>query len=169
MILDFQTNSLTTVEMVGQGLWRVVARSDDNLFSAEVALDVKAPALDIRHARLEVTRDVLDNACDASSLAEKLIGVRVGPGMTKIVRSVVGGQNGSARLAEMVLAAMEMLINAITVPELRKATEMGGVELVADSDGPKVYLNNVVINEETVAKMSANPRLKDSCAAFRDL
>lgn len=169
MILDFQMNSLTTVEMVGQGLWRVVARSDDNLFSAEVALDVKAPALDIRHARLDVTRDVLDKACDGSSLAEKLIGVRVGPGMTKIVRSVVGGPDGSARLAEMVLGAMEMLINAITVPELRKATEMGGVKLIADSDGPKVYLNNVVINEETVAKMSSNPRLKDSCAAFRDL
>ena len=89
--------------------------------------------------------------------------------MTKIVRGLLGGSNGSDRMADLVLEAMEMLINAITVPELRKATEMAGVEMRLATDGPKVYLNDTVINAEMVAKMSANPRLKESCAAFRDL
>ncbi len=40
--------------------------------------------------------------------------------MTKIVRGVLGGPDGSDRTAELVLEAMEMLVNAITVPELRK-------------------------------------------------
>jgi hypothetical protein len=169
LILDFQTNSLITVESIGKGLWRIVARTDDNLFSAEVTLEVKTPSLDIRQARLEMRRDVLGTVPDLTEPAGRLIGVRVGPGMTKIVRQLVGGNDGSPRVAGMVLDAMEMLVNAMTVPELRKAAEQGGAPIKAQNDGPKVYLNDVVIGEETVKIMAANPRLKDSCAAFQDL
>ena len=169
MIVDFQMNNLTTVEMIEQGSWRVISRSEDDLFSAEVVLDVKSPALDIRQAKVEVKRDVLGLVQDLSTATDKLIGVRVGPGMTKIVRAVLGGENGSNRLAELVLDSMEMLINAITVPELRKANEVAGVPFKSESDGPKVYLNDRVIGEEMVRLMAGNPRMKDSCAAFRDL
>lgn len=169
MIVDFQMNNLTTVEMIEQGSWRVISRSEDDLFSAEVVLDVKSPALDIRLAMVEVKRDVLGLVQDLSTATDKLIGVRVGPGMTKIVRAVLGGENGSNRLAELVLDSMEMLINAITVPELRKANEMAGVPFKSESDGPKVYLNDRVIGEEMVRLMAGNPRMKDSCAAFGDL
>jgi len=162
-------NSLTTVETLEKGLWRINQRSEDNLFSIEVTLEVKAPALDIRRAVLEVKRDTLGLMPDLSPLSEKLIGVRVGPGMTKIVRGVLGGPDGSDRAADLVLEAMEMLVNAITVPELRKAAAMGGVPYKAENDGPKVFLNDVVVGEDMVRKMAANPRLKDSCAAFRDL
>jgi len=162
-------NNLTTVEMIAQGSWRVISRSEDDLFSAEVVLDVKSPALDIRQAKVEVKRDVLGLVQDLSTATDKLIGVRVGPGMTKIVRAVLGGENGSNRLAELVLDSMEMLINAITVPELRKANEMAGVPFKSESDGPKVYLNDRVIGEEMVRLMAGNPRMKDSCAAFGDL
>lgn len=169
MIVDFQMNNLTTVEMIEQGSWRVISRSEDDLFSAEVVLDVKSPALDIRQAKVEVKRDVLGLVQDLATATDKLIGVRVGPGMTKIVRAVLGGENGSNRLAELVLDSMEMLINAITVPELRKANEMAGVPFKSESDGPKVYLNDRVIGEEMVRLMAGNPRMKDSCAAFGDL
>jgi hypothetical protein len=162
-------NSLVTVEALEKGLWRIIARTDDNLFSAEVNLDVKTPALDIRHARLEVKRDVLGLAPDLSAAAEKLIGVRVGPGMTKIVRSILGDEAGSERFAELVLEAMEMLVNALIVGELRKATEAFGEPVTLESDGPKVYLTNVLLDEKHVRLMADNPRMKDSCAAFRDL
>jgi hypothetical protein len=162
-------NNLTSVEALEKGLWRIHQRSEDNLFSIEITLEIKAPALDIRRAVLEVKRDTLGLVPDLSSLSERLIGVRVGPGMTKIVRGVLGGPDGSDRAAELVLEAMEMLVNAITVPELRKAAAMGGVPFKADGDGPKVYLNDVVVDDDMVRKMAANPRLKDSCAAFRDL
>ena len=169
MIVDFQMNNLTTVEMIEQGSWRVISRSEDDLFSAEVVLDVKSPALDIRQAKVEVKRDVLGLVQDLSTATDKLIGVRVGPGMTKIVRDVLGGENGSNRLAELVLDSMEMLVNAITVPELKKANEVAGVPFKSESDGPKVYLNDRVIGEEMVRLMAGNPRMKDSCAAFGDL
>jgi len=169
VILDFQTNSLTTVEPIEQGLWRVVSRFDDNLFSAEVTLDIKAPALDIRAARLDIKRDVLGLTPDLSSAASNLIGVRVGPGMTKIVRGVVAGDGGSRRVADILVDAMEMLVNAITIPELKKATETGGERVRVASDGPRVYLNEIAIGEATARVMGMNPRLKDSCAAFRGL
>ena len=169
LILDFRANILTTVETLEPGLWRVVTRSEDNLFSAEVALQVGAPALDIRSAELTVKRDVMGLVPDLSEAAEELIGVRVGPGMTKIVRALVRGENGSDRVAELVLEAMEMLVNALTVPELRKAIQAAGEPTRFEHDGPKVFLNDVVIGDEALNAMADNPRLKDSCAAFRDL
>jgi hypothetical protein len=72
-------------------------------------------------------------------------------------------------MAELVLEAMEMLVNALTVPELRKGLNMGGIPLENAEASSKVPLNDVVIGEETVRLMAANPRLKDSCAAFLDL
>jgi len=169
VILDFQTNSFTTVETAGPGLWRINTRAEDGLFSGEVELDVKVPALDIRKARLEVKRNVLGHAYDLSAKSAELVGVRVGPGMTKIVRAVVGGPEGSDRMAELILEAMEMLINALTVPELRKAMEMGGEAIHLEFDGPKIRLNDVLIGESTIKLMADNPRLKNSCAAFSNL
>ncbi len=166
VIHHFQMNHISTVEKIEPTLWRVLARSDDNLFSGETSLDVKLPALDIRRARLSVTRDVLGLVPDLSSAEEKLVGVRVGPGMTKIVRGLVGGQKGSGRMADLVLEAMEMLVNALSLPELRKAMEKCG-ESVADPESrAKISLNDVLIGDQTVQVMGANPRLKDSCAAF---
>ena len=169
LILDFRANILTTVETLDPGLWRVITRSEDNLFSAEVILQVRAPALDIRSAELKVKRDVMGLVPDLSDAAEGLIGVRVGPGMTKIVRALVCGENGSDRVAELVLEAMEMLVNALTVPELRKVIQVAGEPARFEHDGPKVFLNDVVIGDEAMNTMADNPRLKDSCAAFRDL
>jgi hypothetical protein len=169
VILDFQSNHLTTVEKIEPTFWRIAARSDDNLFSGEVLLDVKLPALDILHVRLSVKRDVLGATRDFLVAEEKLVGVRVGPGMTKIVRGLVGGHEGSERMAELVLEAMEMLVNALTAPELRKAMSIGGKPFRGDATESSVPLNDVVIGEETVRLMAANPRLKDSCAAFLDL
>jgi len=166
MILDFQSNSLTTVEQVEQGLWLVTTRYDDNLFSAEAVLTVRFPTLDITRADLTVKRDVLGLAPDLRSAAENLVGVRIGPGMTQIVRGIFGATSGSDRMADLVLDAMEMLINALTVPELRKAMDAGGVSLAQGKEGPKVQLNDKVIGGDMVKLMAQNPRLKDSCVAF---
>ncbi len=169
MFLDFQSHSIVTVEPKEKTLYRISARIDDGLFSGEVLLEVRLPALNIESASLCVTRDVLGSGKDLSEVSQRLIGVRVGPGMTKIVRGILGASNGSDRMTDLVLEAMEMLVNALTVPELRKAVELGGTPYRGDSDGPKVLLNDVVIGEDLTRTMAANPRLKDSCAAFRDL
>lgn len=168
MILDFQMHNLTTVEMAKKGLWRVTARTDDNLFSAESILHVKTPALDIREATISVKRDVLGLTPQLSDAMTKLIGVRVGPGMTKIVRGIIAEEGGSERIADLIVDAMEMLVNALTVGELRKATEKFGEAVKLGNDGPKVYLNDVLLGAQPVEMMRANPRLKDSCVAFRE-
>ena len=169
MILDFQSHNLTMVEEIDSGLWRITLRADDNLFSATIILDVKAPVLDIRSATLSVDRDVVGLIPDLSGAENRLVGVRVGPGMTKIVREVVGGPSGSDRVAELTLEAMEMLVNSITVPELRKAAEQGGVEPASYGDDSVSSLNDRVIGLDMIRKLAANPRLKDSCAAFKGL
>jgi hypothetical protein len=169
MIESFRSASTCAVEVLDKGLWRSILRTDDNLFSGEVSLDVKAPALEIRQARLTVLRDALGATPDLTTASEKLIGVRVGPGMTQIVRGLVAKEAGSQRFAEMVLDAMEMLINALTVGELRKASEQYGLPAEIPGDGPGIRLNNVLIGLEHVKIMAENPRLRESCVAFRDL
>jgi hypothetical protein len=89
--------------------------------------------------------------------------------MTKIVRAILADEARAPRMAELVLEAMEMLINALTLPELRKATSEYGVQNDIPGDGPKIHLNNVVIGEEHIRIMMGNPRMKDSCIAFKDL
>jgi hypothetical protein len=168
VFLDFQTNVSTSVENLEEGFWRVSMTYVDNLFGSTVILEVKEPALDIRKAILEITRDDCQLSNDISALGEKLIGVRVGPGMTKIVRGLVGGPSGSDRIAEMILESMEMLINGLTLPELRAANENGGIPFEVSEDG-EVRLNDQVIGDEMVRVMATNPRLRDSCAAFRGL
>lgn len=169
MILDFQMHSLTTVTQSGPGTWTIEMNTGDNLLEASIFLEIKAPTLDIRRSEICVKRDVLGLIPDMSTSAEKLIGVRVGPGMTKIVRELVGGQEGFAWIADLVLEAMEMLVNAITVSELEKAAVKAGEQIRASGDGPKIFLNEVVIGPEMIKVLGANPRLKDSCAAFQNI
>lgn len=168
MIHDFQVNSLVTVDSIGKGLWRIATRYDDDLFCFAVALEIRAPALDIINVSLAVTRDEFGVSTDLSSLEQRLVGVRVGPGMTKIVREIFSGTSMTSRLAELVLESMEMLVNAITIPELRKAVEIGGVDIKAGSDGPRVFLNDKVIGDAVARNMAGNPRLKNSCVAFKE-
>ncbi|MGC8603750.1 MAG: DUF2889 domain-containing protein [Desulfomonilaceae bacterium] len=169
MILDFQTNSLTTVTPSGPGVWEIEMNNGDNLLEVSIFLEIKAPTLDIRKAEISLKRDVLGVIPDMSQAMEKLIGVRVGPGMTKIVRELVGGEQGSNWIADLVLEAMEMLVNAITVSELGKAAEKAGEQVRVASDGPKIFLNDIVIGPEMIKVLGANPRLKDSCAAFQNI
>ena len=169
MILDFQTNSLTTVTQSGPGEWQIHLNAGDNLLEVSIFLEIKAPTLDIRRSEILLKKDVLGVIPDMSSVAQKLVGVRVGPGMTKIVRELVGGSQGSDWIADLVLEAMEMLVNGITVPELRKAAEKGGAQIRVSSDGPKIFLNDIVIGPEMIKVLGSNPRLKDSCAAFQNI
>jgi hypothetical protein len=62
-----------------------------------------------------------------------------------------------------------MLINALTVPQLKQAMEASSTEIQYHRDGPKVYLNNRVTGDDAVKIMAQNPRLKDSCVAFTGL
>ena len=169
MIVDFQMNSLTTVTELGPGTWSVELTAGDNVLGVSIGLEIKAPTLDIRKSNITVKRDVLGVIPEMFPLAQKLIGVRVGPGMTKIVRELVGGPQGSDWISDLILEAMEMLVNAITVQELEKAAINGGEQIRACGDGPKIFLNDVVIGPELIKVLGANPRLKDSCAAFQNI
>jgi len=89
--------------------------------------------------------------------------------MTQIVRGIFGATSGSDRMADLILESMEMLINALTIPELKKAMDAGGVALAPEKEGRRIHLNDKVIGGDMVKLMAHNPRLKDSCVAFLGL
>lgn len=157
------------MEQTGDNLWIVTARTDDNLFGADIRLEINFPMFHINSAEITVRRDDLGLIPDLSAEFERLTGVRVGPGMTQIVRGIFGDAPGTAKIAESVLEAMEMLINALSLPELSKAVLEGGVEGPSVDICPDAGLNDVLIGEKMIEVMANNPRLKNSCAAFREL
>jgi hypothetical protein len=168
MTLSFQTHKITTVEQTADNLWIVLARTDDKLFGADIRLEISFPMLHINSAEISVRRDDLGSIPDLSAEFERLKGVRVGPGMTQIVRGILGEAPGTAKIADAVLEAMEMLINALTVPELKKASLEGGAEGPSVDVFPDAGLNDVLIGPDMIEVLGANPRLKNSCAAFKE-
>ena len=61
-----------------------------------------------------------------------------------------------------------MLINGLTVAEMKKAMQTGGQPVSLETDVPGVPLNDVLIGMEKINEMATNPRLKNSCAAFKE-
>ncbi len=76
------------------------------------------PGLAIAAARYEVFR-VRPATQDMTGPLERLNGVRVGPGMTKIISGVLGGMKGSDSLVGLTLEAMEAVILAYTALEFK--------------------------------------------------
>jgi hypothetical protein len=166
MILDHQSCQNVTVQAVGPGRFECRGRVDDSLFSAEVVLLIKTPTLEIEDATHRITWSLLPPAEGLADRFAKLKGVRAGQGLTRIVRGVIGGEDGSDRLADLVMDTAEGLILYFTKGPLGSA--------LADMGIPNPYpvgrtLNPKVMGPEHVKMMAAaNPRMKDSCVAFRE-
>ena len=88
----------------------------------------------------------------AQELIQRAVGVRVGPGLRKIVRGLVGGSAGSPELTEGVLECANAVILHFTRPGIQAGEMLDGETLIA----------------ATRAMLTTNPRLIRSCVAFQD-
>ena len=118
MILDYTENRSVTVRQGASGSWRAEATVNDSLLEARLTLEIVPPDLSIKGAQYEELRSSL-RFPDMKAKVERLKGVRVGPGMTKIITGVLSGQHGSASLVKMALEAMEAVILAYTAQEFQ--------------------------------------------------
>ena len=165
MILDYQSNQQVTVRQSGPDSFECRGRLDDTLFGAEVVLTIKVPALDIAAAEFEIKRSFTPLPEELKENFQKLVGVRTGQGLTRIVRGLVGGPQGSDRLAALVMDTAEGLILSFTTGPLRPALAELGQDNPLEEDRE---LNPKVMGREHIDLMATqNPRMKDSCIAFR--
>ena len=152
MTLTFMRNKVVEVESLSEGMLSVSWRLVDSLTEAEIRLKFQLPDLEIKEAEARLDRFPHLECAEAPKLIQKVIGVRVGPGLRKIVQGVMGGSSGCAELTEGVLECCNAVILHFTVPQIQ-ANEKG-----TEEERRMRYQ----------AMLRLNPRLVRSCVAFAD-
>lgn len=152
MILSYVRNKHCTVVDRPDGNLLARAAVEETFFSARVEMVVTVPGLEISSAEAVIGRCFAGRCRETADLARKVPGLRVGPGIIKLVNSTLGGSEGCPRLADLVLECCEQVILRFTVEPLGFILEKEDSERI---EAFKVFLRQ-------------NPRLVNSCIAFGD-
>ena len=152
MTLSFMRNKIVEVEPLAGGDLLVAWRLVDTLIEIEIRTTFRIPDLEIIKIETRVLRSVHPECQEAFEQIPKIVGVRVGPGVRKIVNGLLGGKDGCQELAEGILESCNAVILHFTVPQIQE--------------------NEKGTEEERKKKFQAmlrfNPRLARSCVAFAD-
>ncbi|MFZ0450336.1 MAG: DUF2889 domain-containing protein [Desulfatiglandaceae bacterium] len=148
-ILQFQRNRCTSVSQIDAQTLLSSCHLQDTLTDAYVELTVKLPDLEISDATGEVRRTYQEECKNQHDVLKKVLGVRIGPGMLKIIKGLMGEVTGCDQLAFMVEECCHGVILSFTKDELLKAPE--------EETRKKDFYANMV---------KQNIRLYNRCAAF---
>jgi hypothetical protein len=151
MSFAFMRNKLVEVEPLPDGVLAVYWHLADDLQDLEIELRVRPPDLEIIAAEARVKRSLFREGLSVQEHIQRAVGVRVGPGLRKIVRGLLGG---SPELTEGVLECANAVILHFTRPTIGAR---GSID-IPEEDWPKAV----------PAAIAANPRLRNSCIAFLD-
>lgn len=124
-------------------------RIQDTLTDAEVEITAAMPDLTIKTITAKISRTCRDQGPDPDDYLQNLVGVRVGPGMLKIIRGLLGGVNYSRQLAFMVEECCHGVILSLTKQVIKTCPE--------DPEG---------ITDFFAGMVKENVRLYNRCAAF---
>ena len=152
MTIRFLRNKVVEVTPQPDGSLKVSWRLTDDLLKAEVSLTVQPPDLEIVEAEAELERLVPRQWASAPQLIKKIEGVRVGAGLRKITRGLLGGPDGCPILVNAVLEIANAVILHFTRPVIQAGEGLEGDEALA-------HLREMIKN---------NPRLVRSCVSFQD-
>ena len=152
MTLTFMRNKVVEVEPLADGNLSVSWRLVDTFTAGEIRMTFRLPDLEIISAEARILRSPHAECLQASPLLQKVVGVRVGPGVRKIVHGLLGGETGCREWAEGILESCNAVILHFTVPRIQE-NEKG-----TDEERKKKF--------QTLLK--DNPRLARSCIAFAD-
>jgi hypothetical protein len=148
-ILCYSRNRCTSVEQMDDHTLRSTCRLQDTLMEAHVEILVKAPDLEIIHVKGEIVRSARGGRVDASEDLRKVIGSRVGPGINKIIRGLLGDSPYAEPLSFLLDECCNGIILTFTRDVLLHAPK--------DRMGEKAFFTGMV---------KSNPRMYNSCAAL---
>lgn len=146
--LRFSRNRSTSVEEIDGETLRSTCLLRDTLTEAEVTITVKLPDLEITSASAEFRRTYKKECLNFGDSLKKVIGVRVGPGMLKIIKGLLDESTDCRQLRFMVEECCHGVILALNKNML---TGLEGQD---------------VTNEMLTEMVKANIRLYNRCAAF---
>ena len=145
-------NKVVQVEPRGDSSLSIFWRLVDSLTEAEIRMNVRLPDLEITEAQARLFRSPHLECTSGQDSIQKVLGVRIGPGLRKIVGGLMGGSEGCAELIEGVLECANAAILHFTIPQIQ-ANAKGSEE-----ERRKRYQD----------MLRFNPRLVRSCVAFAD-
>ncbi|MGD8226152.1 MAG: hypothetical protein PVH82_03820 [Desulfobacteraceae bacterium] len=148
-ILCFSRNRCTSVEQMDKKTMRSSCRLQDTLTDALVEVMVKIPDLEVMDVGGEIRRSEGEQEIQVEEILKKVIGIRVGPGMKKIIKGLMGESEIERQLAFMVEECCEAIILTFTKDVLLHAPK--------DKRKEREFFENMV---------RSNPRLYNSCAAL---
>ena len=148
-ILCFSRNRCTSVEVIDENTLRSTCRLQDTLTDARVEIRVRLPDLEIASAKAGFLRTTEEACLRTTEALEKMIGVRIGAGMLKIIKGLIGEATDCKQLAFMVEECCHGVILSMTKDQLSVAPP--GTEVPAE------FYHEMV---------KQNIRLYNRCAAF---
>ncbi|MBN1841927.1 MAG: DUF2889 domain-containing protein [Deltaproteobacteria bacterium] len=148
-LLGFSRNRCTCVEQLDGQTMRSWCRLQDTLTDAFVEIIVRLPDLEITGARGEVLRSHQEECLKPAGSLEKMVGVRIGPGMLEIIKGLMGKTEVCSQLTFMVEECCHSVILSLTKDVLSAAP--------TDKEGAKDFFRDMV---------KGNARLYNRCAAF---
>ena len=150
-LLKYSRNRCTTVEQIDEHTLRSMCRLQDMITDAFVELTVRLPDLEITGARGNVSRNFRKGVLNPTQALQKVIGIRIGPGMTKIIKGLIGDESDYRQLSFMVEECCHGVILSFTKDVLLSSPRP------KELDEAKEYYANMV---------KENVRLYNRCAAF---
>jgi len=148
-ILCFSRSRCTSVKQVDDNTIKSWCRLDDTTMEAFVEITVNLPDLDIADIVGEVRRTDQAVCTRPADYLTRLIGVRIGPGMLKIIKGLMEDMPYCKQLAFMVEECCHGIILSFTKNVLKKAP--------TDEADVKKFFTDMV---------TENVRLYNRCAAF---
>jgi hypothetical protein len=150
--LTFLRNKVVEVEPLADGNLSVCWRLADPLAESEIRTVFRLPDLEILSAEGRILRSPHPECVQAIPMLQKAVGIRVGPGVRKIVHGLLSGEKGCREWAEGILESCNAVILHFTLPQIRE-NEKG-----TEEERKKKFQ----------AMLKFNPRLARSCIAFAD-
>jgi hypothetical protein len=148
-LTSFTRNRCTSVEQIDDQTLRSSCRLQDTLTEAMVAIQVKLPDLEIIHAAGEFQRSYRRACPNIGDALQKIVGVRIGSGMLKIIEGLLSEVTECAELAVMVEECCHAVILSFTKGTLKDVPESPREK--------KEFFANMI---------RENTRLYNRCAAF---
>jgi hypothetical protein len=148
-LTTFARNRCTSVEQIDDQTLRSCCRLQDTLTDAMVEVQVKLPDLEIIHAAGEIRRTYRKACKNIGDALQKIVGVRIGSGMLKIIEGLLAEVTECAELAFMVEECCHGVILSFTKGTLKDVPE--------NPREKKEFFANMI---------RENTRLYNRCAAF---
>lgn len=148
-MLCFSRNRCTNIDQIDEHTLKASCRLQDTITDCYVEILVKLPDLEISKIKAESGKKGVKPGSQDILHLEKVIGVRIGPGVLKIIKGLIGNEGRLAQLAFMVEECCQGVILYFTRDDLEKVP--------VDEDEERIYYNNMV---------RGNLNLFNRCAAF---